>query len=173
VVILGLTVLTFFLVDAWPQQPPAPPVVSVVGTTLRAQSADGSVLEGTALIGAVLTVEMGGSRLKLRIANVERDPRDTSGELWLYDFRQIDTAGSETSICNPDPDGRRLGFPLAGRTKNDGTLRASAPTDFELVCTSGAQGKCVRFGYAPWRQTTDGRPMLDWYNACVRLVRAD
>jgi len=34
----------------------------------------------------------------------------------------IDSSRAETSICSPDPDGRRLGLPLAGRTRNDGTL---------------------------------------------------
>src|SRR5262249_61480789 len=43
----------------------------------------------------------------------------------------------------------------------------------ELIGTSGGQGKCVRFGYHPWRTAPDGRPMRDYYNACVRLLRAD
>ena len=50
-----------------------------------------------------------------------------------------------------------------------GILSSSDGSTFELVCTSGAQGKCARFGYAPWRQAPDGRPMIDWYNACIRL----
>jgi hypothetical protein len=52
-------------------------------------------------------------------------------------------------------------------------LSAGNETDFELFCTGAAQAKCIRFGYAPWRKTPDGRPMLDWYNACVRMVRGD
>ena len=31
----------------------------------------------------------------------------------------------------------------------------------------------MRFGYYPWAQAPDGRPMRDVYNACVRMVRAD
>src|SRR6202162_534078 len=34
-------------------------------------------------------------------------------------------------------------------------------------------GKCVRYGYHPWEQAPDGRPMRDYYDACVRMVRAD
>jgi hypothetical protein len=30
------------------------------------------------------------------------------------------------------------------------------PGAFEVVCTSGAKGKCVRFGYKPWEQIADG-----------------
>lgn len=147
--------------------------VDVVGATLRVQRPDGSVLEGAALAGAVLVVTAGARTLRVRIANVEQDARDPRGEVLLYDFRMIAPDGSEEPLCRPDPDGRQLGLPLAGRSDAAGILRPSAANDFELVCTSGAQGKCVRLGYAPWRQAPDGRPMLDWYNACVRMVRAD
>lgn len=58
-----------------------------------------------------------------------------------------------------------MAFPVSGRSLADGRLSADAAR-FELVCTSGAQGKCVRFGYSP-------RQRLDAYNACVRMVRAD
>ena len=75
-------------------------------------------------------------------------------------------------LCSAAPDGTRLGFPLAGRTA-EGLFVESDPGVFELICTSGAQGKCVRFGYHPWEQRPDGRSMRDYYNACVRLVRAD
>jgi hypothetical protein len=162
--------------DVHPEERPPPSAtvfVDVVGTTLRARRPDGSVLAGTALVGAVLVVAVGGQTLRVRIANVEQDARDPRGEVLLYDFRVIAPNGAEEPLCRPDPDGRQLGLPLAGRSNAAGILRPSAANDFELVCTSGAQGKCVRFGYAPWRQAPDGRPMLDWYNACVRMVRGD
>src|SRR6478752_2253392 len=66
----------------------------------------------------------------------------------------------EEPLCAPDADGRRLGFPLAGRSDAAGILSSSDGSIFELACTSGAQGKCARFGYAPWRQAPDGRPMI-------------
>ncbi len=131
------------------------------------------MLEGAALGGAVLVVAVGGRTLRVRVANVEQDARDPRGEVLLYDFRVIARNGAEEPLCRPDPDGRQLGLPLAGRSDGAGILRPSAANDFELVCTSGARGKCVRFGYAPWRQAPDGRPMLDWYNACIRMVRGD
>ena len=162
--------------DGHAEEGPSPSAtarVDVVGTTLRAQRADGSVLEGTALVGAVLVVAVGSETLRVRIANVEQDARDPRAEVLLYDFRVIAPNGAEEPLCRPDPDGRRLGLPLAGRSDAAGILRPSAADEFELVCTSGARAKCVRFGYAPWRETSDGRPMLDWYNACVRMMRGD
>src|SRR5258705_7494495 len=146
--------------------------IDVVGTRLRVQLPDGSVREGAALVGATLVVAVGRETIRVRIAGVERDTSEPSGEILLYDFRQVAPAG-ETPLCEPDPEGRRLGLPLAGRSDAAGILSPAENGVFELVCTSGPQGKCVRFGYAPWRQTPDGRPMRDWYNACVRMVRAD
>jgi ADYC domain-containing protein len=51
----------------------------------------------------------------------------------------------------------------------DGRLEPAEPGVFELACTSGAEGKCVRFGYLPWQ----GEQELALYNACIHLVRAD
>lgn len=53
----------------------------------------------------------------------------------------------------------------------DGMLIEAGPDAFELICTSGAQGKCVRFGYHPWEKAPDGRPMRDYFNACVHMLR--
>jgi hypothetical protein len=153
--------------------PGATVLVEAVGTTLRARRPDGSTLEGAALVGAVLVVAFDGQTVRVRIAHVEPDARDPRGEVLLYDFRVIGPNGTEASLCRPDPDGRQLGLPLAGRRDAAGNWRPGAASDFELICTSGAQGKCVRFGYAPWRLALDGRPMTDWYNACVHMVRAD
>jgi ADYC domain len=159
--------------NAHSQQDLSPaPTIDVVGTTLRVRLADGSTREGTALVGAVLAVASSGRTIRVRIAGVEPDASDPHGEILLYDFRLLRPRGEEP-LCAPDADGRRLGFPLAGRSDPAGILSSSDGSIFELACTSGAQGKCARFGYAPWRRAPDGRPMLDWYNACVRLLRGD
>jgi hypothetical protein len=42
-----------------------------------------------------------------------------------------------------------------------------------MTCTGGAEGKCVRFGYKPWGRAPDGASLAPYYQACVRLVRAD
>jgi hypothetical protein len=163
-------------VAAFAQQSSAPPAIAlkvdVVGTTLRARLPDGSVRQGANLVGAVLAIAVGGRTLRVRIAGVEADRRNPRGEILLYDLRVV-TPGGEVPLCEPDPDGLRLGFPLAGRSSSAGILSAGGADDFELVCTSGAQGKCARFGYLPWRQLAGGRSLRDWYNACVRLLRGD
>jgi hypothetical protein len=79
------------------------------------------------------------------------------------------TDGSRQPLCDPGPDGRRQGFPLAGRALSGGAMEPAEPGVFEIVCTSGARGKCVRFGYLPWISAA----MRDMYDACVRMVRAD
>ncbi|HET6467027.1 MAG TPA: ADYC domain-containing protein [Geminicoccaceae bacterium] len=72
----------------------------------------------------------------------------------------------------PDPDGRRLGFPLAGRWTATGE-HLPGPGTFGITCTGGATGKCVRYGYKPWGEDAEGRPLWDLHQTCVRLVRAD
>ncbi len=145
--------------------------ISVDGTILKVSTSDGRVIQGAELTGAVLTIAFDGKPVRARIASVEPDPMARSGEVLLYDLEIIEADGSERPLCAPDPDGRRVGFPIAGRTDETGALAPVA--GFEFVCTSGAQGKCVRFGYAPWKQGPDGQFLLRHYNACVRMLRAD
>jgi ADYC domain-containing protein len=147
--------------------------IEVVGTTLRVRLPDGSVRAGRELVGGIVQVALGGVSLRVRIAGVEQDQRDREGEVVLYDFRVVAPDGREEPLCNPDPDGRRLGMPLAGRSDAAGILTPAGPGQFELVCTAGPQGKCLRFGYAPWRKAPDGRPLIDWFNSCVRMLRGD
>jgi hypothetical protein len=134
------------------------------------------------LPGAVLTLGDGsGVQRRIHIDAVEHDPRDPQGEVLLYTFSEPDNVtGQWRNACNPDPDGRRLGFPLAGAFTPDGRYVAS-PGAFGaavagrilIACTGGAEGKCVRFGYKPWRTLPDGTSLGPYYQACVRLVRAD
>ncbi len=145
--------------------------VSVQGTTLRVAAGDGRIVEGKALTGAILTIAFDGVPVRTRIASVIEDPKSPGGEVLLYDLQIVAKDGSERPLCNPDPDGKRLGFPLAGHTDASGALQQAE--GFEFVCTAGAQGKCVRFGYGPWLKSKDGQSLRNHYNACVRMVRAD
>src|SRR2546426_8172930 len=113
---LYVVIATATLVVSGARLPAQEASIDVVGTTLRARLPDGSMREGAALSGAVLRVAFGGQTLRVRIAGVEHDPRDPRGEVLLYDFRVITPSGGEEPLCNPDPDGRRLGLPLAGRS---------------------------------------------------------
>ena len=144
--------------------------VEVEGTAFKVTLADGRVLRSPELVGAVLTIAREGKPARLRIDGVERDRAARRGDIWLHDLSLQAADGSWQKLCQPGPDGRRQGFPLAGRTRSPaGHLEPAEPGVFELTCTSGAEGKCVRFGYLPWNSAQE----LALYNACLHLVRAD
>jgi hypothetical protein len=146
----------------------------VEGSLFRVRLPDGSVLPQERLPGAILTLGDGsGVHRHIRIDAVESDPRDPSGEVMLYSLSEPDGAtGGWRTACEPDPDGRRFGFPLAGSFTPGGTYQPTRG-GILITCTGGAEGKCVRFGYKPWRTTPDGVSLAPYYQACVRLVRAD
>ena len=154
--------------------PAAAPAVEIVGTAFRITLADGRVLADDGLVGVVLeTADTDGRPLTVRVDGYRRDPLDPSGETVLYDLSTPDPAtGAWTGLCDPGPDGTRAGFPLAGAWTAAGEHVAAAGV-FGITCTSGAVGKCVRFGYRPWRTAPDGRPMWAYHQACVRALRAD
>ncbi|WMS43458.1 ADYC domain-containing protein [Acuticoccus sp. MNP-M23] len=83
------------------------------------------------------------------------------GPVTLYDFT-AERDGRRVALCQPDRDGRRLALPVL-----DAELRP------RLTCTSGAQGKCILWGYRPWEETSRGPPLADLFAACTRMVRAD
>jgi ADYC domain len=148
--------------------------VEVVRTTFRITLADGRVMAQDELPGVRVALGDGsGSQRLIRIDAVEPDPKDSTGETVLYQLSEQDAASSQwRNLCLPDPDGKRLGFPLSGRFTPQGRYVA-VPGHLLITCTGGAEGKCIRFGYQPWQQAPDGTPLRDAYNACVRLVRAD
>jgi hypothetical protein len=144
--------------------------VDAEGTEFRVALPDGRTLRSRELVGAVLTLRSG---LRLRIEAVEEEKDSRHGSVWLHDFAVQQSDGTWTNLCQSGPDGRRAGFPVPGRARADGTVAEAGPGVFELTCTGGAQGKCVRFGYHPWERGPDGRSLRDLYNACIRMVRAD
>jgi hypothetical protein len=148
--------------------------VTVEGTAFHISLPDATVLPQERLPGTVLTLCDGsGVARRIRIDAEERDPRDKAQEVVLYAMSELDPAdGAWHNVCQPDPDGRRLGFPLAGAFTPSGEYQPRH-RGLLITCTGGAEGKCVRFGYKPWRTTPDGGSLLPYYQACVRLVRAD
>jgi hypothetical protein len=148
--------------------------VEVVASSFRITMTDGRVLTGPDLVGAVLTIDdSDGDRILVRIDAVQPDPMDPSGEVTLHTFMAQDpTTGAWSNLCSPGPDGLAMGFPLAGTWTGTGEHLPS-DTAFSFTCTSGAQGKCVRFGYRPWAAAADGTPLWDLHQACTRMVRAD
>ena len=153
--------------------------VAVEGTRFKVTLSDGRTLTSNQLVGATLTLAMGGGTARVRIDAIERDPEDRTANqpdadvTWLHTLSVQQADGSWGPLCMAGPDGRKQGFPVAGVVTPDGRLAAAPPDRFEITCTSGAQGKCIRFGYKPWQTAADGRPMRDAYNACMRMVRGD
>jgi len=150
------------------------PRVTVEETQFRVTRADGSVLPQTSLPGVVLAIGDGSARQRqLRIDAVEPDPKDPLGEVMLYTFSEHDAESGEwRNACMPDIEGRRMGFPLPGAF-TPGMRHVDMPGRFAITCTGGAEGKCIRFGYKPWRSAPDGSSLAPYYQTCVRLVRAD
>ena len=171
----------------------ASPVASIAveGTVLKITLADGRVLASRDLIGASLLIDQGDRLRRVRLDGIERDPEDKRRDvapadvIWLHSFAVEGPDGAWGPLCEDGPDGRRQAISVAGRfSYADGRFGAGGPGSFQLACTAGAMGKCVRFGYHPWQTRDlpqpvshhDGEPVpshLDLFNACIRMVRAD
>ena len=151
-------------------------------------------LSGSDLVGLTLSVDVlegdaTGSYL-LRIDGVEADPASPAGDVFLYDvkFRRTDAhddardprTGSWSSLCT-DRDGNPVpALPLRNRWDADTGARIDEPDTITFACTSGALGKCVRWGYRPWAAATrcigsvcTQVSLADYHQACTRMVRAD
>ena len=132
----------------------AGPPLRVAGTAFELKLEDGTVLHGAELEGTVVHLVLGGNRaVPVRLAAIRRDPDDRA--ILQHDFQIRNPDGQWQPFCT--------GFPLA--------LPAGHPGrngDITLVCSSGAVGKCVRFGYKPWKEE-----LLPYHAACVHAVRAD
>jgi hypothetical protein len=156
---LGL-ILALALARGWP-------VLALEGqirleeTELVLRLEDGRVLRRDGLIGLKLILGIGQQDVEVRIDGFEEDRTILRAPLPLYrmSIRQAD--GSVGDLYNADPSGRHAAFAFP-----DGK------GGFNLTCTSGAEGKCVLFGYRPW-ETRAGVPMRDLLQACIHLLRAD
>jgi ADYC domain len=148
--------------------------IRAAGTEFRISLSDGRVLLGAQLIGAVLSIiDRNGDPQAVRIDAIEPDPTDPDQEIQLHTLSVQDPAtGSWSNFCAPGPDGIAKAFPLSGTWTADGRHMPDENA-FALICTGGAIGKCVRWGYKPWRSGPDGVALWDYHQACVRMVRAD
>ena len=129
--------------------------------------------ERPAQVGTVIEAYAeSGEPIRLRVDSIEIDPEDTDRELTLYGV-SVQIAGSQewAPYCSPDRDGRSRAIPVEGSWDAHGTWTAGDGA-ITFACTSGAIGKCVRFGYRPWKQV-GGRSLRDHHLACMRMVRAD
>jgi ADYC domain-containing protein len=148
--------------------------IEVRGTAFRVTLASGTALEGPELAGATISVALIGDAepRRVRLARIVPDPMDRDGEIFLYDMRLVDpVTGGSTPLCEHAVDGEHWAFPLRGQWDQDG--RRISDAGFTLTCAADAQGKCVRFGYKPWKTTPSGVALADYHQACIRMVRAD
>ena len=173
---IGLTILAALITITSPLAAMSDEVssIDVKGTAFQIRLNDGRIVAQDQLPGTILAIGDGtGRQRRIRIDAVERDPKDPAGEIMLYALSEQDPVTMAWhNLCQPDPDGQRLGFPLAGAFTSGGRYEA-VPGRILLTCTGGAEGKCVRFGYKPWGYGPNNVSLASYYQACVRLVRAD
>ncbi|MFO1028821.1 MAG: ADYC domain-containing protein [Acetobacteraceae bacterium] len=147
--------------------------VEVVGTVLRAELSDGRMIQGRELEGAVIEVVLQGEAgpQRVRFDRIIADPDDPGGEILLYDMTRLDPQGGPAGpLCENAVAGGHWAFPLRGRWDSAG--RHVSDQGWTLTCAGDAQGKCVRFGYKPWK-TVGGVSLAPYHQACIRMVRAD
>ena len=114
-----------------------------------------------------------GRLTEFRIDSIEPDPADPEGDVHLYGVSEHNPDGSWSRHCAPDAQGRSAAIPLSGSwDATTGVYIEGSESQLTFACTSGAIGKCVRFGYKPWA-SKDGHSLAPLHAACMRMVRAD
>lgn len=129
--------------------------------------------EHPAEIGSIVEAfSEAGEHVRLRVDAIEPDPSDAEHELTLYGL-SVQVAGSAEwqPYCSPDREGRSRAIPVDGSWDQRGDWSAGDGA-ITFACTSGAIGKCMRWGYRPWKEV-GGKSLHDHHLACVRMVRAD
>lgn len=147
--------------------------LEIVGTELIVLRGDGVRVRGDRLVGStLLALGPEGAAEEVRIDKVELDPNDASKEVFLYTFSNFNPQTKQWEpTCAPDAEGRSTGFLLSGSWTSDGEHLRDG--QLSVTCTSGAIGKCVLFGYKPWKTLSDGTSLWNHHQACTRMVRAD
>src|SRR5688500_10820341 len=118
-----------------PAAAPAQTALTAAGTEFVLTMPAGRALRSADLVGATLSIAVAGRQVEITIRSVEEDRHAIGGRVLLHHFVVKDEAGRAVDMCTPDADGRSLGFPVP-----DGH------GGFDLTCTSGAIGKCIRWG---------------------------
>ena len=145
----------------------AAPDMTAEHTAFVLKLADGRVLKGQQMQGAIVHMGIEGSRIaSIKLASIKPDPQDP--EILRHEFQVQNDQGEWQSACQPNFYGETWGFPISLPDHHPG--REGTIT---LTCASGAVGKCVRFGYRPWAKRAHGEDLTPYHAACVHLVRAD
>jgi hypothetical protein len=176
--IIGLAAITAFsssmampLSDDPPREPSLAREsheVRVEGSEFVVRTAQGTELRGEQVLGLTLTLPKG---ITVRVDSMRHDT--LAPDLFLYDLKARDASSGEwRSMCAPDHEGRQLALPLQGRTDETNGFVAD-PAAIRLSCTGGALAKCVRYGYRYWSGSGMRDDLVPFYQACVRMIRAD
>jgi hypothetical protein len=148
--------------------PPGSSAAPSSTSTGSAPASAGAVGPGTALDAYAED----GEPQHFRIDSVAADPRDRDGDVRLYGVSVINpSTHAWQPYCLPDIQGLSAAIPVQGSWTADGEPQPGADR-ITFACTSGAIGKCIRFGYKPWK-TVDGVALARYHAACIRMVRAD
>lgn len=149
------------------------PRIEVTQAKFRIDLGDGRVVAGSDLVGVILHLRDGaGEPLAIRIDSVTAPSEQPASGLELYGLSRRDARGVWSPLCKPGADGRARGFPLpaAAPSEEDVAVNGGA---FSIACTAGARGKCVMLGYRPWAAAANGESLRPYFEACVRMMRAD
>jgi hypothetical protein len=150
--------------------PPVTPRLQIHGGLLVLHVGDGTVLRGQALKGTVITLrDRSGHSFELRIDGAEAGP---SADIELYDAAIRWRADDPWQpLCRPGPDGRARLLAIENAPSQTGDSEPGLPVSFG--CTAGAKGKCIMRGYRPWATSAAGVPLAPYFEACIRMMRAD
>ncbi len=158
--------------------PGQPPIVEswLAGSNLHVKTAWGTVLSGAQLVGAELDfgIQEGqqGKKTKVRINSVK--PLKWGSDVLLYSLEIKDELSSWEPLCVDDNDQPTQAI-LIGDAWDPETGDRITPKPSGVVtfaCRDAALGKCVEWGYAPWR-TVGNTPLVDHHQTCTRASRAD
>ena len=118
-----------------------------------------------------------GSTVTLRVEGITQGS-GADQDVWSYQVTyQEPMTGQWYPIC-PGADGTPQGA-IALENRWDyrqgvagGGSKIYDTSSFTFACEGGALGKCVKFGFAPWR-SVNGVSLEEHHQACTRMVRAD
>ena len=139
--------------------------LSVDGTAFVLKTPDGRVLRGKQLEGAVLNLAWKGRVLPVKLATITQDPDDP--DILRHEFRIRNGEHGWVPACLPNFKGETWGMPVALPEGHPARLGA-----ITLGCSGDAVGKCIRFGYKPWKKGPNGEDLTPYHAACVHMVPA-
>lgn len=170
--LLALTPALFLAVFSLAAQPAraADASLKVEGTTFVLVTPDRR-LTSQDLVGGELDMDIDGAPATVRIDSVTPSKEQPDVLLHVFSIKDPET-GEFSPLCEPDAYGRSAGFPVEGAWNDKGEFVKDAKAWF-LTCTSGSQGKCILWGYNPWKEGPKGQDLVPYYEACQHTVRAD